>query len=57
MPSFICRKCGWGTLVRSNVRLTPKHEVECRAVDACDARQRAKQKRQKEIDDAMRHET
>lgn len=42
MPNFTCHKCGHGTLVRSNVRLTPDHKPYCRAEDVCAERQAKK---------------
>lgn len=40
MKIFRCRKCSYGSLVRSNFRGTPEGEFECRGIERCEDRKK-----------------
>jgi len=53
---FTCHKCGYGTLVRSNMKLTPDGNPYCRAEDLCEIRQKKGGAREWEATTAVRDE-
>lgn len=40
--SYQCYKCGYGSLVKSNFKCNVDHKFKCRAINACNHRQKYK---------------